>query len=438
MLKFETVLANAYKSAYDFPLKKKFSDPKIYTANGDLNKRWYIYFSYRDPKTNRLKRQTPIYSNANSYSTKEERLAVLVPYRQALLKLLKMGYSPYQDNTQLYLDHLNSKESGFIKQPLTQPSVEPKQENIKVEKVDKGITITKAIDFSLSHKEKTLRASSYRTYKNHLENFLKWLKKKEQSSFKFTSQLNKKVLNDFLNHVLLESSARNRNNYRSSLSSLFQFLEDNDMVKENEVKKIKKLKTNPKRNKTYNQQQHEEIFKYLEQVDPVLLLFIKFVSYNFLRPIEVCRLQVGDIDIKNQKITFKAKNSALKTKIIPDILINELPDLTQFEKDALLFTPQGYGKNWDSKLENRRNYFTKRFKKVVKEKFELDENHTMYSFRHTFITKVYRNLNKKYPSHLAKSKLILMTGHSSMSGLENYLREIDAELPKDYSDLLKD
>tara|TARA_R110000787_G_scaffold70646_9_gene157072 strand:- start:6617 stop:6808 length:192 start_codon:yes stop_codon:yes gene_type:complete len=57
MLKFETVLADAYKSAYDSPLKKKFSDPKIYTANGDLKKRWYIYFSYRDPLTNRLKRQ---------------------------------------------------------------------------------------------------------------------------------------------------------------------------------------------------------------------------------------------------------------------------------------------------------------------------------------------------------------------------------------------
>ena len=37
----------------------------------------------------------------------------------------------------------------------------------------------------------------------------------------------------------------------------------------------------------------------------------------------------------------------------------------------------------------------------------------------------------------AKSKLMLITGHSSMTALEKYLRDIDAELPEDYSTMLK-
>ena len=37
----------------------------------------------------------------------------------------------------------------------------------------------------------------------------------------------------------------------------------------------------------------------------------------------------------------------------------------------------------------------------------------------------------------AKSKLMLITGHSSMTALEKYLRDIDAELPQDYSEMLK-
>ena len=37
----------------------------------------------------------------------------------------------------------------------------------------------------------------------------------------------------------------------------------------------------------------------------------------------------------------------------------------------------------------------------------------------------------------AKSKLMLITGHNSMSALEKYLRDIDAELAQDYSNLLK-
>jgi hypothetical protein len=36
-----------------------------------------------------------------------------------------------------------------------------------------------------------------------------------------------------------------------------------------------------------------------------------------------------------------------------------------------------------------------------------------------------------------KSKLMLITGHHTMVFLENYLRDIDAELPEDYSDLIK-
>ena len=42
---------NAYESAYDLSMKKNYSNPKIYDANGDLSKRWYVYFSYRNPET---------------------------------------------------------------------------------------------------------------------------------------------------------------------------------------------------------------------------------------------------------------------------------------------------------------------------------------------------------------------------------------------------
>ena len=96
-------LQNEYEIEYDLTLKKKYSPPKIYSANGDLKKRWYVYFSYRDPNTGKLKRQTPIYSNANKFKTKEERLSVLVTYRKALLKLLAKGYSPYSNNKEVLL-----------------------------------------------------------------------------------------------------------------------------------------------------------------------------------------------------------------------------------------------------------------------------------------------------------------------------------------------
>ena len=100
-----------YEIAYDLTQQRTFSSPKIYTANGNLKKRWYVYFSYRDPETDKLKRVTPFYGNANSYKTKELPMEILTVYRKVILKLLKQGYNPFADNAALY-QQLNQKEKA--------------------------------------------------------------------------------------------------------------------------------------------------------------------------------------------------------------------------------------------------------------------------------------------------------------------------------------
>ena len=86
---------------------------------------------------------------------------------------------------------------------------------------------------------------------------------------------------------------------------------------------------------------------------------------------------------------------------------------------------------------NKRDYWSKRFKKV-KEHFSLGEDYGLYSFRHTFITKLYRKLREQYPPFETKSRLMLITGHTTITALDKYLRDIDAELPEDYSQLISD
>jgi len=69
-------------------MKKDYSNPQLYTANGDIKKRWYVYFSYRNPKIGKLQRMKNIYGKTNSYKTKEDRLLFLSAYRKKLLYLL--------------------------------------------------------------------------------------------------------------------------------------------------------------------------------------------------------------------------------------------------------------------------------------------------------------------------------------------------------------
>ena len=106
------------------------------------------------------------------------------------------------------------------------------------------------------------------------------------------------------------------------------------------------------------------------------------------------------------------------------------------DKEFFLFTPDTIGGLWDTIENSKRDFFTKRFKKI-KDHFGLGKDYGLYSFRHTFITKLYKEMAKTATPFEVKSKLQLITGHATMQALELYLRDIDAVLPDDYSNLLK-
>lgn len=428
---------NEHDLEHDPEHKVLFSEPKIYDADGDLSKRWYVYFSFVDPQTGKLKRLKNIYGKTNSYKTKESRYFLLGLYKKRLLKLLKEGYDPFGDNTAHHLKKANktTEKPLDMSKSTGQGSKGSNAAREKKTGQERGMqkpTAGEALSYALKLKTNVVGERTLVDYRNRCDLFLKWVSENHNETLAI-DKVDKKLVSEFLNEVQLKTSPRNRNNYRTCLSSIFQVLEDNEVIDKNFIKSISTLKSNPERNKTFSKKEHEDIFEYLEEKDPLLLLYIKFVSYNFLRPIEVCRLRVKDLNLESNTIQFRAKNKPLKTKLIPGILVRELPDLRNLDGDMLLFTPNGIGGIWETSLNNRGNYFSKRFNKVVKQHFGLDKNHGLYSFRHTFITKLYRSLVMETSPFAAKSSLMQITGHTTMAALEKYLRDIDAELPKDYS-----
>lgn len=425
---------SAYENAYDLTVKRNYSTPKIYTATGDLKKRWYVYFSYREPITGKMKRVTPFYGDAQKYKTKEDRLFVLSAYRKKIIELLQKGYSPFEDNTELHKKYQTTKPKISAKNPKKKVVTTPSKKR-KINEVTSK-TIKQAFDMALNLKKNTVGVTTYKGYYSRVKSLQDFIVKKYPDVVA-VHQLSKTILVQFLNEVLIRTSPRSRNNYRIDLSSVFQTLVDNEIIPTNFIKNIPVLKSNPERHKTYTDKQQLDIFNYLEDKDPILLLFIKFIAFNLLRPIEICRIKIKDINITQKTISFKAKNKPLKTKIIPKILIECLPDITTLNPESYLFTPTKIGGDWHATERNKRGHFSKRFKEVVKAHFNLGNDYGLYSFRHTYITKLYRELVKDNSPYEAKSRLMLITGHSSMEALEKYLRDIDAELPEDYSDLIR-
>ena len=400
MPKIIDLLSNEYANAYDLEYKSQYSAPKIYDANGDLSKRWYVYYSYRNPATDKLERQTPIYAGVNKFKNLKERKNAIKILAKAVENILENGFNPYDEDS------------------------------VPVDET-KNYSIPDAITFSLELKKNTLKDNSFRDYRIRIKSFEKWLLANGFEN-RYITAVNKKTIVTFLNSVLSTTSAKNRNNTRAILSMFFQSLEDNDIIPDNFVKKINVLKSNPERNKTYSSKQEVDIFNYLKSNDELMLLFIQFISYNHLRPVEVIRLQIKDVNVKDRRLYVRAKNKAVKVKIIPEILLSTLPDLEKFHPESYLFTPNGIGHEWATNETDKRDYFSKRFKKV-KDSLGLGKDYGLYSFRHTFITKLYHEFVKNSTPFEAKSKLMLITGHETMVALEKYLRDIDAVLPDDYS-----
>ncbi|WP_269223609.1 tyrosine-type recombinase/integrase [Flavobacterium sp. IMCC34518] len=401
MSKIIALLTNEHASAHVLSLKKKYSTPNIYDANGDLSKRWYVYYSFRNPETDKLERQTHIYAGVNKFKTLRERKNAIKILAQAVENILESGYNPYED------------------------------EEIVSTSEEKKYTIEDAVTFSLELKKNTLKDNSFRDYRVRIKSFEKWLYANGFEN-RTISSVDKKTIITFLNSVLSTTSAKNRNNTRAILSMFFQSLEDNEIIPDNFVKKINVLKSNPERNKTYSSTQEVDIFNYLKSNDELMLLFIQFISYNHLRPVEVVRLQIKDVNVKDRRLYVRAKNKAVKVKIIPEILLSTLPNLDKFNPESYLFTPNGIGQDWTTNETDKRDYFSKRFKKV-KDSLGLGKDYGLYSFRHTFITKLYHEFVKNSTPFEAKSKLMLITGHETMVALDKYLRDIDAVLPDDYS-----
>lgn len=396
-----------YKTVSIFPkvllskAKDRFSlEEKIHLTRPGF--RWYVYFSFRDPKTNKFKRQKPIYLNINrDFPEFDDRLREIKLMRKGIKQALETGYNPYN------------------------------------EKREDNYTIISSLEFALDIKKNQVESvTTYNGYKKSVHKFIDWLKMRGFANYDLIKCSQKMVI-EFLDYISKTASNRTRNNYRSDLSAVFTILAKKELINKNFIKNIDKIKTKEKRDPTYTDEQVETIINELKSREDQkpLLMFIYFVSFLFWRPKENCRLRVKDINLKEGLITTPTKAAGTKTKKIPSVL---LEDLKKYLKGAapedFVFTPNGPGA-WSANLDNRRNRFSALYREFKKE-LKIEAEYNIYSFRHTFVTRAFKNLRKTLSKDKALEELANITGHNSKA-IKEYIHYIDADVSEDYSDLLK-
>ena len=442
MTKLSELLTKQYSETYsENTLKMKYSEPRIYPkiiSSKPLSKfskkekeeilkkcsKWYVYYRFRNPITGELVKQPSITMSVNrQFPEFDKRFKKIKVIRETLSDLLKNGFSPYED------------------------------ENTQKEYSTKG-----ALNYILSLKKLVLKENSYKDYETRLNHFLEYLRRKKLDN-KAISSLEKTTVNDYLNSVLRRTSPSNRNNTKTVLSALFTELVNESFIKHNFIKEgIPKLKSKPKKNTAFTQDEVKTIFKHLKEKDIWLYYFCIHVYYGLFRNIEVVRINIGDIDLSEKLIKSNTKTGNFY-KQIPNILIDEFYskiDLSKYPTNYSLFTKYDEPAIWYSRYKNdkgefkitnetnRRGYFGKRFTKVVRKPLGFSEDYTIYSLRHSAIGKYFVSMVEKYKKEnipnfeeKALDSIRTITLHKNNAVVRNYLREIGYYKVDDWSDVLK-
>jgi integrase len=290
-------------------------------------------------------------------------------------------------------------------------------------------TIYKCITAMINEKEAYLKPTSFMALEKNMRKFKEWLLMTSIET-KHPSEITKINLLNYRNW-LLQSGISNRsvNNAFEEVRCLFNYLMKTreDLVLKNPCINISDLPSRSESHVAFTDDEAEAISKYLKEHNTWLLFYIKFIAYCFFRNNEARNIQIKHLDIPNKKILLTANSSKVNrriTKLIPDIFMEEFKtrDFSQYPKDYYVF---GLNDKPGPTPVNKQ-YFTLRFAKVKKH-FGLSSLHTLYGFRHTFVSQLVRSGK---PWH----EIMALTGHTTMTSFQKYARSIMALPEKDLSD----
>ena len=398
--------------------KKMFSDPKIHipkkpTSTGKeiacvaKGSYWYVYFYYTNPATHL--RQKYVYKQGiNRFETVAERREACNDLKDALQKLLNDGFSPFKEYVASNLLDAYTNE----------------------------YTVLTAFEAAYKSKYNEWKESTRTTNKSIFDVFKDWLAKTSLDHLPIDMFKRKQIL-QFLDYMVSvrKANATTRNNYKRTISSILSKIVELDIIEYNPADKVKMLKENPTKNKAFSNKQLIAIKKYLKKNDPYLHQYLKFITYAFMRPVEVCRMKIKDVDFERKLINVDTKTNANFIPII-NVLNDVFTELNIENCNSEFFVFSKYMKPslWQTQTDKaKRDWFGNRFKKLKKH-FKFGVEYGIYSFRHNaslnlFFSFVDSGLNENE----AVSKLQKIMRHTTPKTTRIYLRDIGAFSVSDYS-----
>jgi integrase len=267
----------------------------------------------------------------------------------------------------------------------------------------------------LKEKARELRPDSMRSYSSFINVLSAFIKTISDKDIYYVVNFNRNKAVKFMDYIYNEKnvSTRTYNGYLGYTKSLFNWMVQKDYIAENPFKSFKKKREEQKKREIIPDAVLQKIIQYLEIHDKRFLAFLMIEYYALLRPKEIFRTKIEDIDIDRQVIYISgeaAKNRRERLSTIPDSLIKYIKalQLEQYDIKDYVFSDRMF----PGKVLKRTKYAGRRWI-LLRKKLNLPKEYQMYSLRDSGIV---RMLQAGIPVHEVSKQ----AGHSSLEMTSKY------------------
>lgn len=352
--------------------KKMIILPRLNNCGNDLAKKWFVYYSVRDPRTDKMQR-FKTYDGLHTCKDEKSRKEVAETLIKELTGKLKQGWTPFTDDTEaIYEDQLQYRTVAEL------------YGTKRAANTTFRLYASRFID---KQRKKKVEDKTIDTYKSKLRIFAEWLSARH-GEIDITAVTNKIVL-DFFNYLIEKKNLAKGtiNDYRQVIGAVFEDTkkEGKKRIIENPVYNIPVGVEKDFAPRPVAEWDIETFREAITQRDPQLWLAIEFETYCFLRPGKELRLlKIKDIDFARGLINvdkFRAKTNRERHATIPKHFLLKLRNeykLQAYRPDNYVFSLIGKPGNAPLGKNNLKNRFNK-FRKEL----NMPETYKFYSWKHT-------------------------------------------------------
>ena len=377
--------------------------PKLYDANGNIKKQWFIYFSYRNPADNKMTR-FKVFEGLGTAYTKKEKYAVAQKVIADYTQRLKSGWNPFEEDRKgaIYEDNLRYSSIARVYQAA-------RSEN-------------KTFNYYSNLFLPVVKGMADKTYKNYVSKFRTfdaWLRVQGYEGNDIYT-ISPEIMQRFFLYLIndLKLARITVKKYEHMLERLFAWCVKNNYIKVSPVQDLPKTtRRNDQAPRIINEADIDRLVSEIKKTDPQLFLTVQLEYYCFLRPgLEIRFARVKWFDLARGVICVPSevvKTENAKTVIIPDQFRDDLLNkwkIHLFPPDYFVIGQNGVPGPVPLGSNNLRNRFN-----IIRDRLELPKEYKLYSWKHTGNARL---ADAGVPMYYRQ----MQNGHVSMRSTEEYLK----------------